>query len=334
MGSALRVAVIGLGMWGEKHLQALKANPDVEVVALCDSNRGRARSMGSKYRVKKTYTDFREMLRTERLDAVHVVTPEPAHREPVVEAATKGLAVLVEKPLATKLEDADAMIEAAEKNRTILMAGHILRWDTRYAMVKDSIERGDVGRIASISARRSVTRAEAPTFLVRSTPVMQLGIHDIDLILWYTRARVKKVYCVSSRLLDFKYPDCTVSVLQFEDGGHALVQNSFSLPDTMPFPVGARMEIVAQKTYTVIDVSQQSLFVADGEGYRIPDTTLIPVVRDEMSGTLRAEVDYFVRCATSGKQPTIIKPAESREALKVALACERSMAESRPVYLD
>ena len=112
------------------------------------------------------------------------------------------------------------------------------------------------------------------------------------------------------------------------------MQNSFSLPDSMPFPVGARMEIVGQRNYTVIDVSQQSLFIADEKGYRIPDTTLIPVVRDEMSGTLRAEVDYFVRCAATGRQPTIIRPEESREALRVALACERSMAEGKPVSLD
>lgn len=323
-----------MGVWGEKHLQALKANPDVEVVSICDTGQDRVRAMSVRYGVPKTYTDFREMLAVERLDAVHVVTPEPAHRDPVVEAASKGLPVLVEKPLATNLADADAMIAAAEKNGTILMVGHILRWDTRYAMVKDSIERGEIGKIASISARRSVVRAEAPTFLVRSTPVMQLGIHDIDLILWYTQGLVKRAYCVSSRLFAFKYPDCTVSLLEFEDGSHALVQNSFSLPDSMPYPVGARMEIVGQRNYTVIDVSQQSLFVADEKGYHIPDTTLIPVVRDEMSGTLRAEVDYFVRCAATGRQPSIIKPAESREALKVALACERSMAEGRPVTVE
>ena len=333
MGAGLRFAVIGLGTWGEKHLQVLRANPDVEVVAICDAVGERARSLGTKYGVAKTYTDFKELLGKERLDAVHVVTPEPAHREPVVDAASRGVHVLVEKPLATNIEDADAMIQAAEKNKTIFMVGHILRWDNRYAMVKDSIVRGEVGKIGSILARRSVTRAEAPTFLNRSTPVMQLGIHDIDIILWYKQVRVKRAYCTSSRLQNFKHPDCTIASLEFEDGSHAVVQNSFSLPNGMPFPIGARMEIVGERNYVVIDVSQQALFIASESGYRIPDTTLIPVVRGELGGTLGQEIDYFVDCVSAGKEPTIIRPSESRDALEVALACERSMVEQKPVLV-
>lgn len=302
-------------------------------MSICDQNHDRSKAVSSKYSVKGSYTDFREMLASERLDAVHVVTPEPSHREPVVEAVSKGIQVLVEKPLATNMDDANAMIHAAEKNNTIFMVGHILRWDTRYSMVKDAIDRGETGRIATILARRSVIKAEAPTFMSRSTPVMQLGIHDIDIILWYTQARVKRAYCTSSRLLTFKNPDCTAAVLEFEGGGQAILQNSFSLPNAMPYPIGARMEIVSEHAYTVIDVSQQSLFVTDEKGYSIPDTTLIPVVRGELGGTLRLEIEYFVRCVRNGKQPTIIRPEESRYALEVALACERSMAEGTAVNL-
>lgn len=333
MSAPLKFAVVGLGVWGEKHLQVLKANPRVEVVSICDASRDRVKDLGTKYAVPKTYTDVKEMLDSERLDAIHVVTPEPAHREPVVAAAAKGLDILVEKPLATSLEDADAMIKAAEEADVAFMVGHILRWDNRYAMVKDAIDRGEVGKVASIQARRSVTRAEAPTFLNRSTPVMQLGIHDIDIILWYKQNRVKRVYCTSSRLQQFKYPDCTVATLEFEDGSHATVQNSFSLPNGMPFPIGARMELVGEKQYVVIDVSQQALFIASESSYKVPDTTLIPVVRGELAGTLGQEIDYFVDCVESGKKPEIIRPSESRDALEVALAGERSMREGKPVEL-
>lgn len=333
MDKPLRVAVIGLGVWGEKHIQALKTVPEVELVAICDSNQERLNSLASQYGIPNVYADFHELLKTERLDAVHVVTPEPAHRAPVVEAASMGIHVLVEKPLATSLEDADAMIAAAEKNQTILMVGHILRWDARYAMVKDYIERGGMGRISSIFARRSVSRSQAPVFLSRSTPVMQLGIHDIDLILWYTQAKVKQVYARSSRLLDFKYPDSMVCLIDFEDGSRAVVQNSFALPEAMPFFVGARMEILGQKSFTVVDASEQSLFISDDRGYQMPDTTLVPVVRNGLVGTLRQEVEYFARCALAGTQPTVIRPSESRKALEVALGCERSLAEDRPVTL-
>ena len=323
----VRVAIIGLGTWGEKHLQALKTIPDADVVAICDVDQKRAKNVASRHKVRKVYTSFEELLDRENLDATHVVTPEPFHRDPVVLAARKGIHVLVEKPMATSLEDADAMIYAAKKNKVSLMVGHVLRWDVRYAMVKKAIERGEVGKIASIFARRSVTRAEAPTFLPRSTPMMQLGIHDIDLILWYTNSKVSRVYARSSRIFDYKNPDTTSCMLELESGTHAVIQNSFSLPEKIPFSVGGHMEIVGSKAFIIIDVTEQSLFICDSSGWHTPDTTLIPMIGDNLAGTLREEIKYFIDCVSKGKKPEIITPAESREALRVALECERSMRE-------
>ncbi len=327
----VRIAVIGLGTWGEKHLQALKTIPEADVVAICDVNQKRARNVASRLKIRKIYSNFEELLDRENLDGVHVVTPEPFHRDPVIQAARKGIQVFVEKPMATTLEDADAMIDAARKNRVNLMVGHVLRWDVRYAMVKKAIERGEVGQIASIFARRSVTRAEAPTFLARSTPMMQLGIHDIDLILWYTGSKVSRAYARSSRLFDYKNPDTTSCVLEMESGAHAVIQNSFSLPEKIPFSVGGHMEIVGSKAFILIDVAEQGLSICDSGGWHTPDTTLIPIVGDTLTGTLREEIKYFIDCVQKGRKPEIITPTESREALRVALACERSMNEGIPV---
>jgi UDP-N-acetylglucosamine 3-dehydrogenase len=329
----LRVGVIGVGDWGEKHLQALRTVPNVEVTAICDTDKARAQKVAARHRVRRSYTDFKELFGNEDLDAVHVVTPEPAHRAPVVEAARRGVHVLVEKPLATSLQDADSMIEATKKHKVILMVGHVLRWDSRYAMVKDYIEQGKVGKIGTIFARRSVSRAQAPIFLGRSTPVMQLGIHDIDLILWYTGLSVEQVYTRSARFFDYKHPDMTSCMLNLEGGAHAVVQNSFSLPENVPFFVGARMEIVGSKGFVIIDASEQSLFFCDKSGWRTPDTTLIPVVRNNMVGTLAQEVNYFIQCVARGQNPKVISPSESRNALKVAIACEKSMSIGMPVHV-
>ncbi len=330
----LRVALIGAGDWGEKHLQALKTIQNVRVVAICDSNQRRARKVASRYGIGKFYSDFRELLVREKLDAVHVVTPEASHRAPVVEAARKGIHIMVEKPLATSLKDADSMIEATRKNGVILMVGHVLRWDARYAMVKDYIDRGDVGEIGTIFARRSVSRTLAPIFLRRSTPVMQLGVHDIDLILWYTGSRVRQVYSRSARFFDYKHPDMTACVLDLESGAHAVIQNSFSLPENVPFFVGARMEILGSKSYVIVDASEQCLFISDKKGWRTPDTTLIPIVRNSLTGTLSQEINYFIQCVGNGRKPEVITPEESREALRVALACEKSMQDGAPVRLQ
>jgi len=329
----VRIALIGAGDWGEKHLQALKTLRNVQVSAICEPNAERARRLAEQYRIEHVYSDFNELLAREQLDAIHVATPEQLHREPVVEAARHGLHILVEKPIATTLEDADAMIQAAQKENVFLMVGHILRWDARYAMVKDAIERGEVGEIGAVFARRAFSRAGASTYLPRVTPLMQSAIHDIDLILWYTKDRVSETYARSAKLLNYTNPDITTCLLSLEKGAQAVLEHSFTLPERIPFMTGARMEIIGSNSFVIIDASEQCLFFCDQNGWRTPDTTLIPVVRNSLMGTLKEEISYFVRCVANGENPSVITPEEAREALRVALSCEQSLAEGRPIRL-
>lgn len=329
----IRVGLIGVGDWGEKHLHALTTLKNVRVVAVCDTRAKRAREMAKRFRVGRSYSDFHELLDNEKLDAVDVVTSERSHREPVVEAAKRGLHVLVEKPIAAGLEDADEMISAAKKNHVFLMVGHILRWDTRYAMVKDAIERGKVGVIGAILARRAFSRAGASRYLPHVTPIMQSAVHDIDLILWYTGDRVKRCFSTSARVLNYTNPDITACLLSLERGTQAILENSFALPERVPFVTGARMEIISSKSFVVVDATEQSLFFCDSDGWRAPDTTLIPTVRGGLTGTLKEELDYFVTCISTGRSPSVIQPEEAREALKVALCCEKSLAEGTPINM-
>jgi UDP-N-acetylglucosamine 3-dehydrogenase len=329
----IRVGVVGVGEWGEKHLQILTTLENVHVSAICDSDRNRVREIAKRYEVKHFYHDFHVMLEKEDLDAVHVVTPEKQHKEPTIEAAKLGLHVLVEKPIATTIEDADEMINIARKNNVFLMVGHVLRWDTRYAMVKDAIQRGEVGEIGAILARRAFSRVGALRYLPHVTPIMQSAIHDIDLILWYTKDLVNECYAYSSRLLAYPNPDTTVCILSLKKGAKAVLVNSFSLPERTPFLTGARMEIIGSKSFVIVDVTEQCLFFCDQNGWRVPDTTLIPMIRNSVVGTLKEEISYFIRCVTTGEYPQIISPEEAREAVRIALSCEQSLVEGRPVKL-
>ncbi|MEM4404684.1 MAG: Gfo/Idh/MocA family oxidoreductase, partial [Nitrososphaerota archaeon] len=128
-----RFAVIGLGWFGEKHVHVLSELPNVEVVAVCSRTESRAREVANKYGAKRWYTDWNKVVKDPEVEAVSVVTHVPEHKEPTILAAEAGKHVLVEKPIAGNLKDADEMIASTEKNKVHFMVGHILRFESRYA---------------------------------------------------------------------------------------------------------------------------------------------------------------------------------------------------------
>jgi UDP-N-acetylglucosamine 3-dehydrogenase len=330
----VRAGLIGAGAFGRMHLQALKSISDVEIVAICDTNRANAEQAASDFGVKRTYEDYHEMFSRSKLDFVEVCTPEPLHREPVVAAAEHGIDVLVEKPIATTVEDARAMIVAAKKNHISMMVGHILRWDPRYASVKEMIDAGKLGRIGAVYARRTTFRRLASTYLTRVGVFPVLGIHDIDLLLWYTKDRVEECHAYAAPLLGLPYPDTVVCALAFRGGTKAALVFSFAAPDNEYSDIGNRMEIIADKCFTVIDTTQQSLQVTDGNGFHTPDTTFMSTIGGSLLGSLRNEVSYFVDCVKNRTKVTMATPEEATEALRVALACQKSALEGRSQRLD
>lgn len=151
----MRVGVIGVGAFGESHVAAYCSLPYVTVAAVCSRDANRTQEVAARYHVSRWHTDYHEMLAQNELDAVSVVTPEDAHLGPTLAALQAGKHVLVEKPIATRLDEAEQMLAAARAAGVYLMPGHVLRFETRCAMVKEQLAAGELGRVVSISARRN-----------------------------------------------------------------------------------------------------------------------------------------------------------------------------------
>ena len=160
----VKIGLIGCGNFGESHLQAFRAIPAAEVIAVYDTDPDRARLMQSRFGIPGVCSSVQEMCAIPGLAAVDVVTTEHAHLEPTRLALQSGKHVFVEKPLATNLEDASAMIEAACSAGRFLMVGQILRFETKYAMLKDEIESGRLGRPVSMHARRNRQKSLLTTY--------------------------------------------------------------------------------------------------------------------------------------------------------------------------
>lgn len=330
----VKMGVLGLGWFGQKHAQTLAQLPNVELVAVCSRIPGRAEEVALQCGARRSYLDWDSFLQDEEMDAVSVVTHLHEHREATVKALQGDKHVLVEKPIAATLADADAMIHAARSTGRILMVGHILRFENRYAQAKEVIDQGRIGKILSIYARRNIPGSLAHSHLHKLSSLVGDAIHDTDIMLWYLRDKVRSVYATTGFAAKVPHPDVGWCVYNFASGAKGVCESIWALQANTAYAIDAKMEIVGTEGALYIDCAEGGLAIQDKQGWKWPDTMHWPVMHGQVVGALREELAYFVDCVANGKQPTIVTPEEAREALRVVLAAEESASRQAVVQLD
>jgi len=156
----MRVGIVGCGHVAGKHLRALGKVRGVEVVSVCDADTNRGRDVATRFGVAGIHARLSEMIAKDRPAAVHILTPPATHRDLAVEALDSGCHVLVEKPMATRLDDADAMIEAARRSRRVLAVCHNVLYQTSVRRALDLLASGDLGGLVSVEIFWRIERPE------------------------------------------------------------------------------------------------------------------------------------------------------------------------------
>jgi len=150
---SLKAAVIGVGAMGRHHARVYTALPTTALVGVADADADRAAQVASTYAVP-AYSDYRDMLESERPDLVTVAVPTSLHQAVAVHAMESGAHVLVEKPIAATIGEAKAIIDRADALGRKLMVGHIVRFDPAIQALKQHLDAGELGRIFQIVCRR------------------------------------------------------------------------------------------------------------------------------------------------------------------------------------
>ena len=224
MGS-LKTAVVGLGL-GRHFVNALAGHPDVDRLILCDPDADRAEELRETHsEVDVIYEQLEVMLEKEQPDAVCVVTPDHMHRPHSTLCFDAGSHVLQTKPLATNLDDARAIVAAAEATGKKLMVAHERRFRPLVIRIKEIIDHGEIGdlihlRVDAISDKRSQF-ARAPWYASTESGRSALngtGIHEVDLTRHYVGRPITAVSAFSNRLggLEFPKDKTTAALFQFE----------------------------------------------------------------------------------------------------------------------
>ena len=240
----LRIGVIGLGWFGEIHCETIQGIANMELAALCTRRPERLAEQAKKFGVKKTYTDYRDMLADKDIDAVSIVTMWDQHTDPTIAALEAGKHVFLEKPMASTIADCQKIIAASKKARGILQIGHICRFNPRYRMAKQAIDEGRIGKIVALSSRRNIPAAWTPTILEKIGPIVGDAIHDTDLMLWFTGDTVATAYAQTVNVRNLKFPDIGQTMYRFKGGATATLETVWCMPEKTPFDIDERMSII------------------------------------------------------------------------------------------
>ena len=334
MNGRVRIAVIGLGLMGTRFAHVLAGMPGTDLAAVIDTSEEARRRAEAEFGVPgaAAVTDL-DPGGVGSVDGVVIALPDNAHRAATVQALERGLAVLVEKPLATDLDDAEAIV-AAGRGR-MLMVGHLLRFDPRYLEARRRVQQGGIGDLVHAYARRNSAIGSAARYGTTTRLPFHVSVHDLDLLRWVTGREVVAVraHGTSRALAAYGHLDSLQALLFLDDGSSAVVESCWVLPRHLGPAIDARLEVTGTAGTLEVTGFAQGLMVADEAGIAFPDTTRYARYDDGAGGgLLAAEVAHFVRCVER-RQPPAVAPAEGLAAVRIAAAIEQSLESDKEIRL-
>ncbi|MCG8484453.1 MAG: Gfo/Idh/MocA family oxidoreductase, partial [Clostridia bacterium] len=219
MADPIKVGVIGMGQMGVLHAKVYRKLPLVELVAFCEFNDDRRKEMAEEFQCT-AYKSYKEMLADPNIDAVSIVLPDDIHREAVEIAVANNKHILLEKPLAKELEDGKILYEITKDYDKVFTVGFLLRFDPRFSMIKDALDKGELGDIIHLYCRRNSPIIGPRRYIGSSDLSMHVMIHDIDYINWYMGCDPVKVFAKSRSVLlkDNNMNDVIYAIVTYENG--------------------------------------------------------------------------------------------------------------------
>lgn len=306
----LKVGVIGLGTWGQNHIEIYQAHPFASVSAICDMNEALTNQVGDKYGISQRYQDYKEMLEKAEIDAVAIVTPDFSHCEITVAAANKKKHILIEKPLATTAEEVKTMIDAIEKNGVRAMVDLHNRFSPPFHAAHQSIEQGRLGDTYSGYFRLNDIKWVATDFLpwaAKSSILWFLGSHSLDTLRWLFKDEVKRVYSVSRagvlKDLGINTTDVYMTTLEFSRGAVVQMENGWITPNGNPCVNDIKCNIMGTKGMISIDASNHNLIQEYTDTQMtVPDVLVQNSIFGQPKGFAFESIRSFVDCIISGKE--------------------------------
>jgi predicted dehydrogenase len=313
----LKMGVIGVGNMGQHHTRVLSLLKEVELVGVADVNVERGLDLASKYRVH-FFENYQELL--PHVDAVCIAAPTKLHHQIGLDCLQSGVHVLIEKPIAANIAEAESLVNAAATTNCILQVGHIERFNPAFLELSKVLK---TEHLLALEAHRMSPYSNRANDV---SVVLDLMIHDLDLLLELANSPVIKINATGSRVAESKYLDYVTATLNFANGIVATVtaskvthrkirglvahcQNSLTEADFLNNEILIHRQTTADYTTDY----GQIFYRQDGLIEKVYTSNIEP---------LHAELEHFVSCVRGGDQPSV-GGEQALKALRLASYIEQ-----------
>jgi len=325
---------------GTTHLTGWSMVPEAKIVAVSDLLATKKTKKLRNYKAK-IYKDYHAALDRKEVNVVDICTHTYTHKTVAVEAAKAGKNVLLEKPIALSLKDADAIIDATKRAGVKFMVAQVIRFFPEYMKVKELVDKGVLGEPVIARAHRA---GPIPRWGIKSWfkdqklsggVSVDLAIHDIDFTRYVFADEVKRVYAKVGRFVrkDAAMDDHALILLRFRNGGIAHIEASWAVPQEYPFTYA--FELAGTKGFVQFNNNETVpvTVMAKGKVERFS-----PVMEKWVPGMpfpidpYYLEIRHFADCLLQDKEP-LTTGKEARAALEISMAAQRSSKTGKPVNL-
>ena len=297
MDKKINVAVIGVGRLGSAHARIYKDLAQANLIGVCDIEKSRALSIAESLQTQP-FSDYQDLFN--KVQAVSIATPTLTHHRITREFLLAGVNVLVEKPFTANLKEADDLLKIAEENKLLVQVGHIERFNSAFEAIKHIFSQPkfiEVHRLSGFPGRS-----------LDIGVVLDLMIHDIDIVLGLVNSAVKRIEAVGINVLT-DYEDIANARLTFKNGCVCNLTASRISDESM-----RKIRIFLKNTYISLDYKNEEADIYRKVGHEITKESLW-VKKEE---PLKKELSSFLDCVIRKNKP-LVSGLEGRQALAVAL---------------
>src|SRR3984893_16599638 len=337
----ISIGIIGTGWCGGIRAEACAASPYVSDLHIAEIKEDRLKEVADKTKPATATTDYQKLLANKSIDAIIIsATPETTHYPMAKERLRAGKHVLLEKPIALELSEADELIALAREKSLWFTIGYSQRFNPKFAYVKRSIDEGTIGQPVSALVSRHITRNLGRKIggRIKLSPAAMEATHDIDFVLWcFAPRRPVRVYCQQVRKImqpTHNVPDCAWIVVTLDDGCVFTIGAGWVLPPAYPNFSSTWIEMVGTEGAIMVDDTHRDVSVNTMKrGIEFPISTMPgEKVGHVYAGPMEAETIHFLECVAKGQQP-LVTPEHARMVMQVYQAADKSAESGCPVGL-
>ncbi len=343
--SRTKVAILGTGFIANIHIESyLRFVKDAEIVAIYGRNIEKAREMAKEHGIAAAYDDIDKLLSESDVQVVDICLPNYLHYEACMKAAHAQKHIIIEKPLAMTLEQADEMIAICREKNLLLMYAEELCFAPKYERVRALVERGAVGEVYMLKQAEKHSGPHSDWFYQKETAgggvMMDMGCHALAWFRWMTgNAKIKSIYADMKTVYHNKITDCedsTITIVEFENGVTAMAEDSWAKHGGMD----DRIEVYGSGGVSYADLFRgNSALTYSTEGYdyameKAGSTQgwTFTVFEEAFNQGYPQELAHFIDCVRTGKTP-VVTGEDGRAVLEMIYAAYASAKEGKKITL-